>query len=117
MLVARCTAASKMRTLAPRAFEVVWSEKRRILVDVADYGSIGFASLLLFFACKIRGCHFPDPLHGLHDDHNNAMTASGLPSMTAATRTSLGSKLAIFVDYKVQPVSACLQPMPVTSVT
>ena len=39
-------------------------------------------SLRFFFAhCKIRSCHLPDPLHRLHDDHNNAMTASGLASM------------------------------------
>ena len=63
-------------------FEALWGDKRRVLVDVADSGSIGFASLLFLFAhCKIRGCHFPDPLHRLHDDHNNAITASGLASM------------------------------------
>ena len=62
-------------------FEALWGDKRRVLVDVADSGSIGFASLPFLFAhCKIRGCHFPDPLHRLHD-HNNAITASGLASM------------------------------------
>ena len=41
-----------------------------------------FRSLLFLFAhCKIRGSHFPDPLHRLHDDHDNAITASGLASM------------------------------------
>ena len=55
------------------------------MVDVADSGSIGFASLPFLFAhCKIRGCHFPNPLHRLHDDHNNAIAASGLPSMQEA---------------------------------
>ena len=86
----RCTVPSRRyvklcegKLLVARCFEVVWSEKRRVLVDVAVSGSIGFASFLFFFAhCKIRSCHFPAPLHRLHDDHNSTMTASGLTSLT-----------------------------------
>ena len=69
-----CTGATR--------FEALWSDKRRVLVDVEDSGSIGFASLPFHFAhCKIRGCHLPDLLHRLHDNHDNATTAPGLASM------------------------------------
>ena len=77
---ARC--CIKGSSTGPTRFEALWSDKRREVVDVADSGSIGFASWPFLFAhCKIRGCHFPNPLHRLHDDHNNATTASGLASM------------------------------------
>ena len=40
---------------------------------------------------------------------------NGAHSSSQTTRTALGSKLAIFVDYRMQPGSNFFQPMPVTS--
>ena len=82
LLVARCAAAFRIRTLAPRAFkwcgarrDEYWSMSRILAPSASP------RCFFLFAHCKIRSCHFLDPLHRLHDDHNNAMTASGLTSM------------------------------------
>ena len=81
LLVARCAVVSRIRALAPCAL-------KRCGATRDEYGGCrgfwlhGFASLPFFFAhWKIRCCHFPDPLHRLPGDHNNAITSSGLASM------------------------------------
>ena len=115
----------KDSSIGATRFEALWSDKRRVLVDVADSGSIGFASLPFFFFvhCKISGLAISaDPLHRLHDDHNNATTASGLAPMkteriivSSHKNGTLKAVWQIFVDYRMHPWSTFLQPMPMTS--